>query len=291
MMEAPERPEGAPPPEPPAAAPRLPPLGVPAWSPLLAVLLVILGGVLVAALVSSVFGLAGANDDPDRIDGVDVVFQIGVDALMIAAPVAVVIWLTRRRPDPASFGLRVPEWRSALKTTAGIYALVWFATAIIGLAAGEPKDQSIVRELKEEDSLALIAGIVAMTCIAAPLAEEFFFRGFLFRVLWERTNVSVATFATGIIFGLVHAGDADWIGVAILSTLGIGLCLVLWRTASLLPCIMLHSLHNSISFSYTKGLPWWGYLLLIAGCVTTTLVIALFATRLGRRVVAPPVPA
>ena len=285
--ERPERPER--PDESPARG--LPPLGVPAWAPLLAVLVVIIGGVLVAALVGSLFGLAGGVDDPDRIDAADVVLNIAVDGVMVAAPIAVVMWLTGRRPEPAAFAVRVPEWRTALRWMALIYFAVWVATGIIGLAAGDPKDQSIVRELKDEDSVALIAGIVVMTCVAAPLAEEFFFRGFLFKVLWERTNVSVATVATGLLFGLVHAPDADWIGVAILASLGVGLCLLLWRTASLLPCIMLHSLHNSISFSYTKGLPWWGYLLLTAACVTTTLAIALLATRLGRRVAAPPVPA
>ena len=59
-----------------------------------------------------------------------------------------------------------------------------------------------------------------MTGVAAPLGEEFFFRGFLFRVLWEKTNVSVATFATGVVFGLVHAGDTDISGVLLLGVLG-----------------------------------------------------------------------
>jgi hypothetical protein len=64
---------------------------------------------------------------------------------------------------------------------------------------------------------------------------------------------------------------------------------LLLRTASLLPCIMLHAFHNSISFGFTKELPWWGFLLLIAGSVTTTLAISLRATRAGGR--AAPAPA
>ena len=43
-----------------------------------------------------------------------------------------------------------------------------------------------------------------MTCVLAPLAEEFFFRGFLFRVLHERINAVIAVLVTGIAFGLVH---------------------------------------------------------------------------------------
>jgi len=282
--------EDAPPPE----APRvggLPALGVPAWAPLAAVLLVIVAGVLVAALLGAVLGLSGVTDDRNRIDGPDVILNISLDVVFIAAPVAVVMWLTRLRPDPAAFGLRIPRWRSALGWTLAVYVAVLVASAVIVLLLGQPQEQSVSRELETEDSVALLVGIGLMVGVAAPLGEEFFFRGFLFRVLWERTNVSVATFATGVVFGLVHAGDTDWTGVLLLASLGAGLCLLLWRTASLLPCIMLHSFHNSISFADTKGLPWWGFLLLTVGSVLATLAVALLAMRAARHVTASPVPA
>jgi CAAX protease family protein len=290
-LSGPEYPEGLPPREPAPAAPLLPPLGVPAWAPLLAVLLVIIGAVLIQALVGSVIDITGGStDNLEDNDGLTILLTILIDAVLVAAPIVVVTWLSHRRPSPLAFGLRVPEWRSALKSTLAIYGAFWVAVIVIGLIAGQARDQEIVTELKAEDSLPVLTGFVVVTCVAAPLAEEFFFRGFLFRVLSERTNVIVATVATGVAFGLVHAPDADWIGVAVLSCLGAGLCLVLWRTASLVPCIMLHSFHNSISFGFTKELPWWGFLLLIAGSVTTTLAISLLATRLGRRVAPRPVP-
>jgi CAAX protease family protein len=283
-------PDETPPPEEPPTN-ELPRLGVPAWAPLVAILLALVGGALVAALIGSLIGIAGADDNANQIDAPDVALNIAFDAVLIAAPVVVVMWLAHGWPNPAAFGLRIPDWRQALKVMAAVYFAFWFAAGILGLAFGEPEDQSIVTELKREESLPLLAGIAVMTCVAAPLAEEFFFRGFLFRVLWERINVSVATVATGIVFGLVHAPDADWVGVAVLASFGAALCVLFWRTASLLPCIMLHAIHNSISFSYTKGLPWWGFLLLTAASVATTLAIALLAVRLTRGAAArPPVP-
>ena len=122
-----------------------------------------------------------------------------------------------------------------------------------------------------------------MTCLVAPLAEEFFFRGFLFRVLHERIGAAVAVLITGVAFGLVHLPSGDWIGAIVLSLFGMGLCILLLCTSSLVPCIMLHAFHNSISFGFTKELPWWGFLLLTVGSVTTTLAISLLATRAGRR--------
>ena len=271
--------------------PLLPWIGVPAWATLVAVLVLIAGGVLVAILVGAVLGLAGVTSDSDSIDGPAVALNVSFDIVFIVAPIVVVMWLTRRRPDPAAFGLRVPRWRPALGWSAAIYLGVLVLAGIIITLLGEPQEQAVSRELKAEDSVALLVAIGFMTGVAAPLGEEFFFRGFLFRVLWERTNVSVGTFATGVVFGLAHAGDTDIAGVLLLGVLGAGLCLLLWRTASLLPCIMLHSFHNSISFADTKGLPWWGFLLLTAGSVLTALAIALLAMRTFRPVAASPVPA
>ena len=279
----------APPPEEPR--PQLPWIGVPAWATLLAVVVLIVGGVLVAVLVGAVLGLAGVTDNPDTIDGPAVALNISFDIVFVLAPIVVVMWLTRRRPDPAAFGLRVPRWRQALGWSAAIYFGVIVLAGIIITLLGEPEEQAVSRELKSEDSVALLVAIGFMTGVAAPLGEEFFFRGFLFRVLWERTNVSIGTFATGVVFGLAHAGDTDIAGVLLLGVLGAGLCVLLWRTASLLPCIMLHSFHNSISFAETKGLPWWGFLLLIAGSVLTALAIALLAMRAARPVRPSPVPA
>jgi CAAX protease family protein len=285
-------PEGPPPGDPPPDEPRplLPWIGVPAWATLVAVLVLIALGVLVAIVIGAVLALAGVTDDPNEIDGATVALNVSFDLVFIAAPVLVVMWLTRRRPDPAAFGLRIPRWRSALGWTFVVYLGVAITAAIIVTALGEPTEQSISRELKAEDSVALLVAIGFMTGVAAPLGEEFFFRGFLFRVLWERTNVIVGTFATGIVFGLAHAGDTDIAGVLLLAALGAGLCLLLWRTASLLPCIMLHSFHNSISFADTKGLPWWGFLLLTVGSVLTALAIALLAMRAARPVRPSPVP-
>jgi membrane protease YdiL (CAAX protease family) len=286
----PELPEGALPPAEPAAG-GLPQLGVPAWAPALGVLFVALGYALISAVVGVVIGITGGDIDKlEDNQALTIGLTLALDAVLIAAPIVIVTWLSSHRPDLAAFGLRVPAWRSALVTTMVVYIGFWALTLIVALIFGNADDQDLVVDLKAEHSLPVLAGFVVMTCLVAPLAEEFFFRGFLFRVLWERTNVIVATIATGATFGLVHKPGGDWIGVAVLALFGAGLCLLFWRTASLLPCIMLHSFHNSISFGFTKELPWWGFLLLTVGSVTTTLAIALLAVRFGRRVASPPVP-
>jgi uncharacterized protein len=284
----PELPEGAPVPEVPPAD-KLPRLGVPVWAPFLAVLIAFVCVLVVQILAVTVVEIAGGDvDSLTDSDAATIGFTLVLDAALIAAAIGVAGWLSTTRPTPASFGLRVPEWRSALGWTLAVYAVFWVAAIIVGIAFGEPEEQDIVTDLKAEDSASVLIGFGIMTCLVAPLAEEFFFRGFLFRALDERIKAVPAVIITGICFGLVHLPSGDWIGTIVLSLFGMGLCVLFLCTSSLLPCIMLHAFHNSISFGFTKELPWWGFLLLIAGSVTTTLAISLLATRAGRRVTPSP---
>jgi membrane protease YdiL (CAAX protease family) len=286
----PELPEGASvPEEPPPAA--LPPVGVPVWAPFLAVFGAFICVLVVQTVAVVVVELAGG--DVDSLTGSDAAtigFTVVLDLSLIACAVGVVRWLAKERPTPATFGLRVPAWRSAIGWTLAVYAGFWACAVVIGLVFGQPEEQDIVTDLKAEDSALVLIAFAAMTCLLAPLAEEFFFRGFLFRVLHEKTGVVLSVVITGIAFGLVHLPSGDWVGAIVLSLFGMGLCVLFLCTSSLIPCIMLHAFHNSISFGVTKELPWWGFLLLTAGSVTTTLAIALLAARAGQRTV-PALPA
>jgi hypothetical protein len=272
----PELPDGAPAP----VEAKLPSLGVPVWSPFLVVLaafLIVLTTQIVAVVVVELVG--GDIDGITESDAATIGFTVVLDVSLVVCTIAVAAWLGSGRPTPASFGLRMPEWRSALGWTLAAYATFWVAAIVIGLLFGEPEEQDIVVDLKAEDSVLVLTAFAIMTCVLAPLAEEFFFRGFLLRVLHERTNAVIAVLVTGIAFGLVHLPSGDWIGTIVLSLFGMALCVLFIVTSSLVPCIMLHAFHNSISFGFTKELPWWGFLLLILASVTTTFLIARFASR------------
>jgi uncharacterized protein len=277
----PELPDGIAPPEPPEPMPRL---GVPVWSPFLVVL-----AAFVCVFVAQVIVVVGAElvgADGEEVSGTDAAtigFTVVLDAALVACTVAVVTWLAAGRPTPAAFGLRLPRWRSALGWTLAAYVSFWVISGIALLVFGEPEEQDIVVDLKAEDSVLVLGGFAILTCLLAPLAEEFFFRGFLFRVLHEKTNLVLGVLITGVAFGLVHLPSGDWIGTIVLSLFGMALCVLFYLTSSLVPCIMLHAFHNSISFGVTKELPWWGFLLLTVASVTTTFAIArLVAVRAQR---------
>jgi uncharacterized protein len=95
--------------------------------------------------------------------------------------------------------------------------------------------------LEGKDSNALLLFFIT-AAIAAPLFEEFLFRGFLLPSLTRYVPVWVAICLSGLLFGVAHLSLSEIIP---LTTLGIILGIVYVRTKNLLAPMLLHSLWNS----------------------------------------------
>ena len=187
-----------------------------------------------------------------------------------------------RRPTPADFGYkRVPVgWAVGAVVAAGLsyYVLSDIYASLLHLNGSE----KLPKELGVGNSTAALIGVGIFVIGVAPIAEEFFFRGFLFGVLrgWQirlgghELGPWVAAIITGILFGLAHTGSAPSKYLVPLGFLGFVLCLVRWRTGSLYPCMALHSLNNSLSLGINQ-LHWSaiGVIgLIVAGLVTIGIV-------------------
>jgi uncharacterized protein len=86
----------------------------------------------------------------------------------------------------------------------------------------------------------------------APVAEEFFFRGFFFRALRSRFSLIAAAVIDGLVFGAVHYTGSQTLAVLpVLAVLGFVFCMLYERTGSILPGIALHATNNSISYAVT----------------------------------------
>ena len=62
----------------------------------------------------------------------------------------------------------------------------------------------------------------------------------------------LVSIATGILFGLVHAGSASSQYLIPLGIFGFVLCLLRWRTGSLYPCMALHSVNNALALGVNQ---------------------------------------
>jgi membrane protease YdiL (CAAX protease family) len=197
---------------------------------------------VVLALIASAFGSSLSHPTP----AVSLIGDLLFDVSFVAA--ALYFASTVARPRPSDFGyVRPPRWRRALGAFAlgavAYYVLTFVYAAIFSLHG---KDK-LPSELGVHKSTAALVGAALFVCVVAPVAEEFFFRGFLFGVLRRWRGPWVAVLLTSVLFGLVHAGSASPQYLVPLGLFGVALCLLRWRTGSLYPGMALHSLNNALA--------------------------------------------
>ncbi len=251
----------------------------PAWTApvgLVGGLLVAIVGGLLVALIAVPFGaeITGGDAPPGVLLGGTIMQDIGfVGAAVLLA------FMTGGRPWAAQFGLRkTPFWWSVLWVVALYFAFLVFA-AIWQAFVEIEEDTDLLRELGADRSDVLLVLAALLVCVLAPLVEEFFFRGFFFRALFNWRGVWPAAILTGVVFGAIHIGSSPIGALVPLAFFGFGLCLLYWRTRSLYPCIAVHAINNSIAFGSLNDWTWQIPVLLVASLAVCAAVCALAARR------------
>jgi uncharacterized protein len=210
------------------------------WGPLAALV-----GVLLALGTGVVLGIPAAiighKDDGDLTTFGNVGVQLATAVGFLMVPMAIAaqrgaatlgeIWsrLGVRRFKLSAFG-----WMAA---AAAAYLL--FAAAY-SLLIVEPKQEDIA------EGFGTVPVQVLLIVVAAPISEEICFRGMLFGGLRERLPRLAAALLAGIVFGGLHALTGVT-AVPPLIAFGFVLALLYEKTGSIVPCILLHMLNNSIA--------------------------------------------
>lgn len=182
------------------------------------------------------------------------------------------------------FGLRPARLRRAVLSVllAGVAFLIFLAVWSALVHVGKEK---LLETLGTRQSAVLLVLSALLTCVLAPICEEFLFRGFIFTALRNWRGLWPAAVITGVVFGAVHAGSAPAADLVPLAALGFLLCLVYSYTGSLYPCIALHSLNNSIAFASLEEWSVGSGVLLLLGALALIALLALTLIRAG--VIAP----
>jgi membrane protease YdiL (CAAX protease family) len=185
------------------------------------------------------------------------------------------------------FGLRAPGvgW----PTAGGLILLlliVFIVLSAVWSEAVNPGREKLLEQLGSNEGTALLVLSAGLTCVVAPICEEFLFRGFVFRALYNWRGTWPAAVGTGLIFGGIHAGSAPAVDLIPLAALGFGLCVLYRYTGSLYPCIAAHSLNNSLAFGDLEN---WGWQIPVLA-VSALAAIALLVVVLRRSgvITAPP---
>jgi CAAX protease family protein len=266
------------PPDPPEVPDGIEVRRVPRWKPWSSVLALIagLGAALAGGLVVYVVALiAGANlDNPPP--AVDITATLLQDAAFIGSALIFAAMVTR--PRPWHFGLRETPLAPAVGyVIAGYLVFIGFAAGWSVLLDLHESDD-VVKQLGADQSTIALVAVTILVCVVAPMAEEFFFRGYFFGALRNWRGVWPAAIITGIFFGGIHAGSAPVGFLVPLAFFGFVLCLIYDRTRSLYPCIALHCINNSIAFGV--GEHWgWQIPVILAGSLTVIALTLRTVTR------------
>ncbi len=254
------------------------------WPPWTAPLALV-GGVVAAAiggLIVDIPALAfGVNVTASHVPGGLTIADTVVQDIAFVLVAVFFAHLGGRKVAAWQFGLRPPGrgWASA----AGWIAMLLVAFVVLSVIWGSAfhaEKEKVLEQLGTGESTSLLLLSAALTCVIAPVCEEFLFRGFIFTALRNWHGTWPAAVITGLIFGGVHAGSAPVVDLVPLAGLGFGLCLLYRYTGSLYPCIAAHSLNNSLAFGSLEGWGWQIPVLMVASLAVIGL-LALTFKRLG----------
>jgi uncharacterized protein len=227
-----------------------------------AALCIMVAAVLVARLTVEAmapFETAGAPELPQRPDRevpAIVVWLFSLQATIIGLVLLLAGWFGGRRWVVLGLERPLPSGGTLCATFAlMLVVLLPYNAAVVALAR-----DTVERDLKPFTSLLrsdlgwLFAFAIA---VGAPLAEEILFRGFLLGAL-SRTYLGFfgAALVTTLAWTALHAGYSGF-GLVEVFAAGLFFCWVLWRTGSLWPPLVCHTLYNSsiIAILWTAPLP------------------------------------
>ena len=180
------------------------------------------------------------------------------------------------------FGLRSPSTGWTATALLVVSLLVSFLLLSLAWAAVvNPGKEKLLEQLGTNQGAALLLLSAGLTCVVAPVCEELLFRGLIFTALRNWRGTWPAAAITGLLFGGVHAFSAPALDLVPLAALGFGLCLLYRYTGSLYPCIVAHSLNNSLAFASLENWAWQDALALMAGAVATIGVLVFACKRMG----------
>lgn len=223
------------------------------YDPLIGVGILIASLVLISVLLGAI--VVGFDLGDTQTDFASAVGTIGFEAVFAGS---VLLLAQRRRINLTALGFRRPDrWGPLGIAVAGTYATLFAYNLAVVLLDEVGVDTSVIEggnEIPIDDGLdaAPLIGLLALFGVAvvvvAPLAEEIFFRGLIFRGLDGVWAGWAAIAVSGIAFGVFHLNPAV---VVPFSVIGMLFAWAFKASGSLWVTVIAHFIINSVSFIVT----------------------------------------
>ncbi|MCK5451062.1 MAG: CPBP family intramembrane metalloprotease [Candidatus Omnitrophica bacterium] len=105
----------------------------------------------------------------------------------------------------------------------------------------KPPVQPIVRLFAEEKIVSVLWMSTIFAAIFGPVAEEIFFRGFMYPAVKKKMGIFLGIMITSFLFALLHAHIVGFLPIMVL---GVLLVYLYEKTGSIVPSIIVHIMHN-----------------------------------------------
>jgi len=119
-----------------------------------------------------------------------------------------------------------------------LLTIVW----IISILKYEPPPQPVLEMFVEEEKTPILVYLTIFVAILGPIAEEIFFRGFVYSAIKKRMGLVWAVLLSSVLFAGLHAHLVGFFPIVVL---GILLAYLYEKSGSLIPSITVHVIHNS----------------------------------------------
>jgi membrane protease YdiL (CAAX protease family) len=140
------------------------------------------------------------------------------------------------------FGLRLPSSRKrALGLAALALVAIWILSAAFAPFLDATEEQGLVPDGWDSSRAGAFAAFFVVVAFVAPVVEELTYRGLGFALL-APFGALAAVLVTGLLFGLAHG---LLIALPVLSAFGIIVGWLRWKTDSVYPSMLVHSIFNA----------------------------------------------
>ena len=128
----------------------------------------------------------------------------------------------------------------------GVVVLAFVFMSQLPRILPDSKDTPFAQMLKASKAVRYVVAFLAV--FTAPLVEEFVYRGLLYSPLRRAVGMAGAVSTATLLFALVHVPQywGAWASLTGLLMLSLGLTVIRAKTKSIFPCVVIHTLFNSV---------------------------------------------
>lgn len=201
-----------------------------------------------AITFSVVLAATGATETSELSLGWVAIGQLGLWLGFLGMP-----WFASRFKGNGvvrDFRVRGERWDPLLGAAVGLGSqLLLLPLLYIPILLLFDKDQDDVSEVARDltdratDSVGVLL-LVVIVGIGAPIAEEIFYRGLVFRAIENRFGTWPGIVGSGVVFGASHLNALTFVGLA---AFGVVLAYLTHRTGRLAPAVFAHMAFNLVT--------------------------------------------